>query len=184
MAFKRPHINQIIPLRRIYKDEKYMAVVEDLINQPMVQDLKLNTHHKANNRFNHSLEVSYIAYQWAKRFGLNEIACARAGLLHDLFHYDTNDANIRVDHYWNHPKIAVMNAKQITDLTPLEERLILTHMWQPVGRLRHEDVRPSCKEGWLLTMVDKYCSTKDVSYYSTKKYAHLAAFFAAGILTR
>lgn len=169
-------IGKVINLSRVYRDTEYMGIIEDLINRPMVQDLKLYPHHKHNNRFNHCLEVSYITYQLAKQLGWDEVSCARAGLLHDLFHYTPKTAKHFVsDHYLDHPKIAVMNARQITDLSSKEEWMILTHMWQPFGRLSDRELRPKSKEGWLLSVVDKYCASKDVSYYRLRKYVITAS---------
>lgn len=150
-------------------DPEFLSIVEPLIQTEMVQDLKLYRHHKVNSRYYHCLEVAYITYKLAKKYKLDYKAAARAGLLHDLFHYDTKkDKHIVTNHYEDHPKIAVLNARQITKLTEKEEQMILTHMWQPVGKYSSQKYRPKSQEGWLLTMVDKHCALKDVSYYKFK----------------
>lgn len=133
-------------------DQEYLALVEDLLNSEMVQKLKMYTHHHVTNRLAHSLSVSYRSYRWAKRLNLNTRAIARAGLLHDLFFYDS-DTKHEVGgkgHNYEHPRIALENAKILTELSDLECDIILKHM---AGATR--DV-PKYAESWIVSLMDKH----------------------------
>lgn len=152
-------------IQYILDDLEYMTIIEDLLGHQFVQDLRYYKHHHMNTRYNHSLEVSYLTYKWSKRMGMNYGSAARASLLHDLFYYDCKDDRdiVPENHLAEHPQISLMNARQITQLTELEEDMILKHMWLP-GR-----PRPSYKESWVLTVMDKYCAVKDICIVPIKK---------------
>lgn len=132
-------------------DPEYLALIEDLLNHDMVQKLEMYKHHHVTNRLAHSLSVSYRSYRWARRFNLNTRAIARAGLLHDLFFYDGVDKNEvgGKGHNYEHPRIALENAKKLTELSELECDIILKHM---AGATR--DV-PKFAESWIVTLMDK-----------------------------
>lgn len=133
----------------------------------MVIDLENYTQHFFQSRLEHSLSVSYYSYRIGRRMGLNYTAMARGGLLHDLFHYDRKKDSIEIEsHCWMHPRIALMNAKQITEVSKLEEDIIINHM---MGSTR--DLTKS-KEAFIVSMVDKYLAMSEVSrgiYFSLFK---------------
>ena len=134
------------------KDPEYLALVEDLLDHELVQKLEMYKHHHVTNRLLHSLSVSYRSYRWAKRLKLNTKAIARAGLLHDLFFYDceTKHEVGGKGHNFEHPRIALENAKKLTELSELECDIILKHM---AGATR--DV-PKYAESWIVTLMDKH----------------------------
>lgn len=84
-------------------------------------------------------------------------ALVRGALLHDFFLYDWH--NIPEDiarqglHGFNHPMIAAENARKVFNISPKEYSIIVTHMW-PLTFTRV----PFNREGWLVCMVDKFCS--------------------------
>lgn len=133
-------------------DQEYLALIEDLLNNEMVQKLEMYTHHHVTNRLAHSLSVSYRSFRWAKRFNLDTRAIARAGLLHDLFFYDSETKHEvgGKGHNYEHPRIALENAKKLTELSELECDIILKHM---AGATR--DV-PKYAESWIVTLMDKH----------------------------
>lgn len=140
-------------------DSEYLALIEDLLNEEMVQKLEMFTHHHVTNRLAHSLSVSYRSYRWAKRLKLNTRAIARAGLLHDLFFYDSETKNEvgGKGHNFEHPRIALENAKKLTELSELECDIILKHM---AGATR--DV-PKYAESWIVTLMDKQCCIAELT---------------------
>lgn len=84
--------------------------------------------------------------------------------MHDMFYYDCKDTPDMVsNHLDDHPYIALLNARQLTDLTPMEEDMILKHMWLP---FKH---KPQYKEGWALTIADKYHAVMDWVVVPVKK---------------
>ena len=79
----------------------------------------------------------------------------RGALLHDYFLYDWHDKNrenYQFFHGFYHPGIALKNAKKEYKLTPREQDIIKKHMW-PLTI-----VPPFCREAWVVSMADKYCS--------------------------
>jgi len=80
----------------------------------------------------------------------------RGALLHDYFLYDWHDkehVQIHNLHGFYHPGIALKNASAEYRLTPRERDIIKKHMW-PLTM-----VPPMCREAWIVTVADKWCST-------------------------
>lgn len=140
-------------------DAEYMALIEDLISLEEVQCLKKYVHHLVTDRLSHSLSVSYRSYRWAKRFKLNTRAIARAGLLHDLFYYESADKNQvgGKGHNWEHPRIALKNALKITEISELEQDIIVKHMF---GATREF---PKYPESYIVTLMDKQAAIFELS---------------------
>lgn len=137
-------------------DQEYMAIIDDIKDHPFVTDLAYYKQHVHGNRLTHSYLVSYMSYRIAKALKWDYVACARAGLLHDLFYYVPGEVTFsKGTHLRNHPKIALINARLVTDLTDVEEDIILKHMWLATPNL------PSYKESYVVTFVDKYIATED-----------------------
>lgn len=137
-------------------DQEYMQIIADIKDHPFVTDLAYFKQHVHGNRLTHSYLVSYMAYKVAKVLGWDYKACARAGLLHDLFYYVPGEVTFsKGTHLRNHPKIALMNALVVTDLSSVEEDIILKHMWLATPNF------PRCKESYVVTFVDKYIATED-----------------------
>lgn len=137
-------------------DSEYMQIIADIKDHPFVTDLAYFKQHVHGNRLTHSYLVSYMSYKVARSLGWDYKACARAGLLHDLFYYVPGEVTFsKVSHLRNHPKIALMNALVVTDLSSVEEDIILKHMWLATPHF------PRYKESYLVTFVDKYIATED-----------------------
>lgn len=131
----------------------FFNIINDILSNETVQSLKLYKHHYGSNRLDHCLSVSYYSFLVCKFLHLDFISAARAGLLHDLFLYDCEDSSTRPkNHIRNHPKIALENAKNISNLNPKECDIILKHMW-PITI-----VPPKYLESFVITFVDKYCA--------------------------
>ena len=77
--------------RKDLKQQLYYEFVADLLESKSVQDLKQYRHHIKTTRFQHSLNVSYYNYLICKFFHWDAVSAARAGLLHDLYFYETAD---------------------------------------------------------------------------------------------
>ena len=142
-------------IEKILKDKEYLIIIADLINQEKVQEMKQYRQHHKINCFEHCLFVSYNTYLICKKHHLDYISAARAGMLHDLFLYDWHTHAQKTGerfHGIHHPKHAYRHAKKFFNLNPIEEDIILAHMW-PVTVLKV----PKTKEGWITTLTDKYC---------------------------
>lgn len=141
--------------RKNVKRHAYYPVVADLLDTDEVQALKDFTHHKMTTRFQHSLNVSYYNYRLCRLFRLDAESAARAGLLHDLYHYDTAEysgSKPVIRHSSYHPMVALERAAQLLSLNARERDMIENHMW-PVT-----SARPRYAETYIITLVDKYCA--------------------------
>lgn len=115
-------------------------------------------HHIGNTCYEHSVFVAYTSFCLAHRLGLDYMAAARGGLLHDLYLYDPDDkSNYEGHQCFAHPKVALTNAKKLCpDLTSKEENIILSHMW-PLSK-----AIPMSPEAALVSTMDKCCATAEV----------------------
>ncbi|WP_225047620.1 HD domain-containing protein [Lacticaseibacillus kribbianus] len=148
-------------------DAEYMALVQDLLDQPAVQKLADYTQHHYSNRLEHCISVSYQSYLLGKKWHLNVRALARAGLLHDLFYYDWRTTKFDLGtHAYIHPRIALRNAEKLTDLTPMEKDIIIKHMWGATLGL------PKYRESFVVSLVDDYAAVDEVLVPWLKKVRH------------
>src|SRR5699024_12362079 len=89
---------------------------------------------------------------------------AREWLLHESFYYDLRTTKCDPDtHACIHPRIAVRNAEKLTKLRDLEKDIIIKHMWGPTL------CPPKYKEGYIVTIVDKYSATAEYSEHLVQK---------------
>ncbi len=146
------------------RKEEFLEIVNDILENETVQDLKNYKHHYGFTRLEHSMSVAYYSYLICKILHLDYKSIARAGLLHDLFFYDCESDDTRIEHHiWIHPKIVLNNAEKLFELNKKERDIILKHMW-PITL-----VPPKYIESFIITLVDKYCALKEWSYYSAWK---------------
>lgn len=105
----------------------------------------------------HCMDVAEQSIKISKflRLPCNEKELIRGALLHDYFLYDWHDKT-REDyqslHGFYHPGIALKNALKDYKLTAREKDIIKKHMWPLTV------VPPLCREAWIVTTADKYCS--------------------------
>jgi len=146
------------------KNNEFMNIIKDILSNKTVQNLHLYKHHYGSNRYEHSLSVAYNSYKICKFLGLDHVSAARAGVLHDFFLYDCENAETRPrNHIKEHPKTALENAKKLFFLNDIEKDIILKHMW-PVTLNS-----PKYIESFIVTFVDKYCAIKE--WFNYCKYA-------------
>lgn len=105
----------------------------------------------------HCVNVAKYSLALSRKLGIrcNHRELVRGALLHDYFLYDWHDkhrANIKRLHGFYHPGIALRNADKEYNLTSREKDIIKKHMWPLTV------VPPRCKEAWIVTTADKYCS--------------------------
>lgn len=136
--------------------KEFLSCISDLLNIKDIIELDNYVQHLNTSRLQHSINVAYYSYMWAKKVGLDYKAVARAGMLHDLYLYDWRENKTEEHHAFYHPKEALRNAEKITDLSPLEKDAILNHMW-PLSKNM-----PKYKESKILSCVDKYCAIIEV----------------------
>ena len=147
------------------QDKEFYSIIEDLINNETVQEMKKYRHHFETSCFDHCLCVSYYAYKWAKKHHGDYTSAARAGMLHDLFLYDWRKPNpdCKNLHAFRHPRIALNKASKVFELNKIEKDAILKHMWPLTV------VLPKYKVSYIITLADKYATFIDNVHHLKKK---------------
>lgn len=137
--------------------EHVREVIGDLLMHPVALEMKKYIQHGDVSTYDHALAVTYRAYEMVKKkpSRVDERALLRAAFLHDFYLYDWHDPD--PSHKWHgfhHARRAANNAVRLFGVSELERRIIDSHMWP----LNPERI-PHCREGWILTLADKWVST-------------------------
>ena len=74
--------------------EEFCRTTEELLGSDAVRMMGRWKHHGHISTLDHSLFVAYCSYRAARALRLDETAAARAGLLHDLYLYDSRDERL------------------------------------------------------------------------------------------
>ena len=137
---------------KIINDKEYISIVSDLLKQEKVLQMKQYRQHYHVSCFDHCLFVSYNTYRICKKYNLDYISAARAGLLHDLFLYDwrKRENGRKRFHAFRHGKLAYEQATTFIDLNDKEKDMIIKHMWPVTPAF------PKYKETFVIIYVDKY----------------------------
>lgn len=154
-------------MKSLEKGKKYKQWIENRNLQKFIyQDAKDIMHsgnfkttrgcmqHGTKTVHSHCMDVANCSLWINRRFHLNcqEKDLVRGALLHDYFLYDWHEKNHGHLHGFFHPGIALRNAGKEYQLTPREADIIKKHMWPMTV------VPPICREAWVVTAADKYCS--------------------------
>lgn len=132
----------------------------DILQSPNFNLTKFHIQHGNVTVNDHCRTVARYSLAISKKLEKIGIHCknrelVRGALLHDYFLYDWH-SNEHVNplrlHGFFHPGIALANAKKEYKLTKREEEIIKKHMWPLTV------VPPTCKEAWVVTTADKWCS--------------------------
>lgn len=131
---------------------EFLGLVRNILEDSEFCKLIRYRQHYQTTRFMHSLNVSYLSWYTAKKFGLNERVAARAGLLHDFCVYDFKDKlpKGQIQAFY-HPKVAAQTSQERFAIYEKERQAILSHMF-PLGPL------PRSREAWVISCMDKFCA--------------------------
>lgn len=133
----------------IKKDEEYIAIVRDILDNLEFNKIDTIEHHGIS-RLEHSMKVSYYSYKISKIFKLNSIDVARGGLLHDFFLCDNGRSNKEMlKDTFTHPKRALKKANETFELNEKEKNIIVSHMFPFYTSV------PLYSESWLVNLTDK-----------------------------
>lgn len=136
-------------------DPEYLEDVWHILTSKEFLQLGRYVHHHWTTRLMHSINVSYVSWLIARRFGCDARAAARAGLLHDFCPYDFKKKTPTGESQaFYHPKAAAKNSQELFEISDREKNAILAHMF-PLGPL------PRNKEAWIITMADKLCAVTE-----------------------
>lgn len=147
------------------KKSRRMWKIENLIKSEG-NDILHSKNHKSTRKAiqhgnvsvrRHAINVARYSLLINEKLGIkcNKRDLIRGALLHDYFLYDWHDKDhispLRL-HGFFHPGIALRNAEKEYRLSTKEKDIIRKHMW-PLTI-----VPPKCREAWVVSMADKYCS--------------------------
>ncbi len=141
---------------------EFESIADKIINSDKYQSLKSENHHGLS-RYDHSLRVARNTYKISKKLKMDYISATRGALLHDYFTNDDYRNTKGFKKYSMHPVIALNNAIREYDLNPMEENIIVSHMY-PMGK-----TKPCFKESWLVTGVDKSVAIYECARYKFKE---------------
>ncbi len=131
---------------------------EDILNSENFRRTQRHIQHGTMTVHNHCMDVARYSLILNKKLG---IGCdmhdlIRGALLHDYFLYDWHDkaylSQRKRLHGFHHPMTALYNAEKEYQLNDTQREIIRKHMW-PLSV-----VPPVCREAWVVTAADKYCS--------------------------
>ncbi len=149
---------------KVYIDE-FNEIVDELLKHDDVLSLDNFKQHLNTSRLQHSINVAYYSYLVCKKFNWDYKSATRAGLLHDLFLYDwREERQPEGAHAFAHPKVALRNAKNITELNKIEEDAIVNHMWPLTISI------PKFKESMVVSFADKYSACIEVACFFKSKF--------------
>ena len=75
-------------IEKIYKDKSFINIIQDIISNETVLEMKNYRQHCETSCFEHCLVASYYCYKICKKLKIDYISAARAAMLHDLFLYN------------------------------------------------------------------------------------------------
>ncbi len=130
---------------------------EDILNSENFLMTKQHIQHGTMSVHDHCISVAKMCLKLNDKFHIskNRRELVRGALLHDYFLYDWHIGDYRKPYKLHgvfHPGRALRNAQKEYELTKREEDIIKKHMW-PLTI-----VPPACREAWIVTVADKYCS--------------------------
>lgn len=157
--------------KTLIKDNEFENIIKPLISNDTVKQMKNYRQHFDVSCYDHCYMAAYYCYIVCKKFHLDYVAATRAAMLHDLFLYDWRDKNSHARfHAFHHGKTACENASALFELNQKEKDIIIRHMWPVTLPF------PNSTEGFILTLVDKYCALQE-SCENIKSYAYSKRFF-------
>lgn len=157
------------------KSIDFDTIASEIINKDKYISLKDDPHHGLN-RYIHSMNVAKVTYRISKLLKMDYVSATRGALLHDYY----NDSDYRSTKGFKkgamHPVIALNNARREFELNEKEENIIVSHMF-PLG-----DVKPNCRESWIVTGVDKIVAIRECGIYKLREKIALGVIFIVNFI--
>lgn len=144
--------------RKLHREIRKNA--PDILSSPNFKRTKEYIQHGNMTVRGHCINVAKYSLAISDKLEKLGIYCRRdelirGALLHDYFLYDWHDDVHKRPcrlHGFYHPAIALANASREYELTQREQEIIRKHMWPLTV------VPPTCREAWIVTTADKWCS--------------------------
>ena len=150
-------------IKRHYEQQKIIQEMlkdhaSDILDSDNFKITKQHIQHGTVTVHRHCMDVAECSLLLNNKLGLkcNQPDLIRGALLHDYFLYDWHDKEYlsqrkRLHGFW-HPGVALRNAEKEYELNDTQREIIKKHMWPLTV------VPPTCREAWVVTAADKYCS--------------------------
>jgi uncharacterized protein len=145
------------------EDKKlFISHIKELLENEQLFEMDQYIQHGNTSTFTHCFLVSYYSYAASRRlpFQFDTKSVIRGAMLHDFYLYDWHvpEKSHRL-HGFSHPGVALINARKILTLNPIEADIIEKHMWPLTLRKI-----PAYREAMLVCLVDKFCSLTETFY--------------------
>lgn len=154
--FKRKKIRKKVRNNK-WQQELLNRYGSDILNSKNFKDTSNNMQHGTMSVSQHSINVAKYSLLINEKLNIKckRRDLIRGALLHDYFLYDWHDKShvqLYKLHGFHHPMTAYNNARKEYKLSPREKDIIKKHMWPLTIK------PPLCREAWVVTTADKYCS--------------------------
>lgn len=157
-------------------NKEFNSITQDILALKEFQKLQMEPHHGIN-RYDHSIHVASLSYKIAKLFSMDYKRVTRAALLHDFYTNKDTFKYSKRETLHTHPCIALKNAKIYFSLTPMEENIIVSHMYPLKG------VKPSYKESYLVSIADKIVAAREMYRYKFSRTLGLWIIFLFNVIS-
>lgn len=153
---------------KILMQKMLLRYGKDILESDNFKETEDYIQHGSMSVRQHSINVAKCSLLLNEMLKLNcqKKDLVRGALLHDYFLYDWHDKN-REDrkplHGFYHPGVALENAQREYALTKREADIIKKHMWPLTVK------PPLCREAWIVTTADKYCSLLETLHIQKRK---------------
>ncbi|MBQ9606283.1 MAG: HD family phosphohydrolase [Lachnospiraceae bacterium] len=140
------------------EERQFRTMASPVSEDPKVTRMQDFIQHGNKSTYDHCMDVARTAFIINRRLhiGADEQKLVRASILHDYFLYDWHYKGDNL-HGYHHPAIASRNAEADFHITRKEQKMIESHMW-PLTFFHI----PTSRGGWILTVADKICSSREV----------------------
>jgi len=138
----------------LMKEIKGIPEVYEIISHPLFLSMNSFNHHGSVSCLEHTMRVTFCAYQLAHKRKTDLTSVLRGALLHDFYLYDWHTDSPGL-HGFKHPYISLRNAQKHFSLNNKEVDAIKRHMW-PLTPFP-----PRYKESIIVSMADKLVTWED-----------------------
>ena len=148
--------------KRHYEKQKQLhkqirEAAGDILKSKNFTSTKAHIQHGNMTVNNHCVNVAKYSIAISEKLGIpcEKKELIRGALLHDYFLYDWHQGDYKKPHKLHgfyHPGRALRNATKEYELTLREQDIIKKHMWPLTV------IPPMCREAWIVTAADKWCS--------------------------
>ncbi len=135
------------------------TILNILVVKGRISEMEKYIQHGQITCLEHCRAVAFFSMLLAQRLKLpcNYKSLVKAALLHDYFLYDWHEKSTKHRlHGFHHPKKALENANSDYDLTPIEQDIILKHMFPLTFAL------PKFRESFIVCIADKWCACLEI----------------------